>query len=57
MRDIYFAQRQILKALPKLAKAAKSEELESAFLTHRDETEGMRTGELDLRSGAAGIGF
>ena len=57
MRDIYFAQRQILKALPKLAKAAKSEELKSAFLTHRDETEGMRTGELDLRSGAAGIGF
>ena len=30
LKDIYFAERQILKALPKLAKAAKSEELKSA---------------------------
>jgi ferritin-like metal-binding protein YciE len=40
LKDLYFAERQILKALPKLAKAAKSEELRNAFLTHRDETEG-----------------
>jgi Domain of unknown function (DUF892) len=40
LKDIYFAERKILKTLPKLAKAAKSEELKSAFLTHRDETEG-----------------
>jgi ferritin-like metal-binding protein YciE len=40
LKDIYFAERQILKTLPKLAKAAKSEELKAAFLTHRDETEG-----------------
>ena len=40
LKDIYFAERQILKTLPKLTKAAKSEELKSAFLTHRDETEG-----------------
>ena len=40
LKDIHFAERQILKTLPKLAKAAKSEELKSAFLTHRDETEG-----------------
>ena len=40
LKDIYFAERQILRTLPKLAKAAKSEELQSAFLTHRDETEG-----------------
>ena len=40
LKDIYFAERQILKTLPKLAKAAKSEELKSAFLTYRDETEG-----------------
>lgn len=40
LKDIYFAERQILKALPKMAKAAKSEELKAAFLTHRDETEG-----------------
>ena len=39
MRDIYFAERQILKALPKLAKAANSQQLKEAFLTHRDETE------------------
>ena len=40
LKDIYFAERQILKTLPKLAKATKSEELKAAFLTHRDETEG-----------------
>lgn len=39
LKDIYFAERQILKTLPKLAKAAQSEELKAAFLTHRDETE------------------
>jgi ferritin-like metal-binding protein YciE len=39
LKDIYFAERQILKALPKMAKAAQSEELRNAFLTHRDETE------------------
>jgi ferritin-like metal-binding protein YciE len=33
LKDIYFAERQILKTLPKLAKAAKSEELKAAFLT------------------------
>ncbi len=41
LKDIYFAERQILKTLPKLAKAAKSPELKNAFLTHRDETEGQ----------------
>jgi ferritin-like metal-binding protein YciE len=40
LKDIYFAERQILKTLPKLAKAAKSGELKIAFLTHHDETEG-----------------
>lgn len=40
MNDIYFAERQILKTLPKLAKGAKPEELKTAFLTHRDGTEG-----------------
>ena len=39
LKDIYYAERQILKALPKMAKKANSEELKSAFLTHRDETE------------------
>ena len=41
LKDIYFAERQILKILPKMAKAAQSEELKQAFLTHRDETEGQ----------------
>jgi Domain of unknown function (DUF892) len=40
LRDIYFAEGQILKTLPRLTKAARSEELKAAFLTHRDETEG-----------------
>lgn len=41
LKDIYFAERQILKNLPKMAKAAHSEELRNAFLKHRDETEGQ----------------
>jgi ferritin-like metal-binding protein YciE len=40
LKDIYFAERQILKALPKMANATQSEELRNAFMTHRDETEG-----------------
>jgi len=39
LRDIYYAERQILKALPKMAKAAESEQLKQAFQTHREETE------------------
>ena len=39
LKDIYFAERQIIKNLPKMAKAAKSAELKKAFLTHRDQTE------------------
>jgi ferritin-like metal-binding protein YciE len=41
LKDIYYAEKQILKALPKMAKAAESEELRQAFETHRDETEGQ----------------
>ncbi|RJL21566.1 ferritin-like domain-containing protein [Paracoccus siganidrum] len=39
LRDIYYAERQILKALPKMARGARSEELRSAFEAHREETE------------------
>jgi ferritin-like metal-binding protein YciE len=39
LRDIYYAERQILKALPKMARAAQSDELKAAFEKHRDETE------------------
>ena len=41
LKDVYYAEKQILKALPKMAKAAESEELKQAFETHRDETEGQ----------------
>jgi ferritin-like metal-binding protein YciE len=40
LKDLYSAENQLLKALPKMAKAASSEELRSAFETHRDQTEG-----------------
>ncbi|MBB4403568.1 ferritin-like metal-binding protein YciE [Agrobacterium tumefaciens] len=39
VKDIYFAERQILKALPKMARAAQSADLKAAFEKHRDETE------------------
>jgi ferritin-like metal-binding protein YciE len=40
LKDIYYAERKILKALPKMAKGAASAELTAAFEKHRDETEG-----------------
>ncbi|NLS07760.1 ferritin-like domain-containing protein [Rhizobium sp. P32RR-XVIII] len=39
MKDIYFAEKQILNALPKMADAAQSPDLKVAFETHRDQTE------------------
>ena len=39
LKDIYFAERQILKALPKMMKAAQEPKLKEGFATHRDETE------------------
>jgi ferritin-like metal-binding protein YciE len=39
LKDIYYAEKQILKALPKMAKTATSPELKQAFEKHRDETE------------------
>ncbi len=41
LKDIYYAEKQILKALPKMAKAAQSDKLQAAFLKHQDETEGQ----------------
>jgi ferritin-like metal-binding protein YciE len=40
LKDIYYAEKQILKALPKMAKKAQSDELKKAFETHREQTEG-----------------
>lgn len=41
LKDIYYAERKILRALPKMARAASSPELKAAFEKHRDETEGQ----------------
>jgi ferritin-like metal-binding protein YciE len=39
LKDIYFAEKKILAALPKMAKAAQSGDLRAAFEKHRGETE------------------
>jgi ferritin-like metal-binding protein YciE len=41
LKDIYYAERKILKALPKMQRAAQSPKLKAAFAKHRDETEGQ----------------
>jgi ferritin-like metal-binding protein YciE len=39
LKDIYFAEKKILTALPKMAKAAQSDELREAFEKHESETQ------------------
>ncbi len=39
LKDLYSAENQLVKALPKMAKAATSEELRQAFETHLQQTE------------------
>jgi ferritin-like metal-binding protein YciE len=39
LRDMYYAEKQILKALPKMARKADAAELREAFESHREETE------------------
>ena len=41
LRDIYWAEKHLLKALPKLAKKATSDDLAQALLDHRAETQGQ----------------
>jgi ferritin-like metal-binding protein YciE len=41
LRDIYHAEKQLVKALPKMAKKAKSDELRQAFEHHLEETKGQ----------------
>jgi ferritin-like metal-binding protein YciE len=48
LKDIYYAEKKILKALPKMAKGAEAEEVSAAFEKHRAETEG--------KSGSVGAG-
>jgi ferritin-like metal-binding protein YciE len=40
LKDIYYAEKQIIKTLPKMAKAATSPELKAGFEQHLEETEG-----------------
>ena len=39
LKDLYYAEKKILKALPKMAKGAEAEEVSAAFEKHRAETE------------------
>jgi ferritin-like metal-binding protein YciE len=41
LKDIYYAEKKILKALPKMTKGAGDEQVAAAFEKHRDETEGQ----------------
>ncbi|MBO3759222.1 ferritin-like domain-containing protein [Ciceribacter sp. L1K22] len=41
LRDIYYAERKIVKTLPKMARAAQDQKLKDAFTKHKDETEGQ----------------
>ena len=40
LRDLYSAEKQLLEALPKMAEAASSSQLEQAFAEHLDQTRG-----------------
>lgn len=40
LRDLYYAEKKLVKTLPKLAKKAGNEDLSEAFTTHAEETEG-----------------
>ncbi|RGP37489.1 ferritin-like domain-containing protein [Pseudotabrizicola alkalilacus] len=39
LKDIYYAERKILKALPKMARGAQSDDLKAAFEKHAEETQ------------------
>ena len=41
LKDIYYAEKRILKALPKMAKNAAHDSLREAFMAHKEETEGQ----------------
>jgi len=41
LKDIYYAEKKILVALPKMAKAAQNVDLSAAFDKHKTETEGQ----------------
>jgi ferritin-like metal-binding protein YciE len=41
LKDVYFAEKKILATLPKMMRAAQSEDLKAAFDKHHTETEGQ----------------
>jgi ferritin-like metal-binding protein YciE len=41
LKDVYFAEKTILKNLPKMAKSAQSKDLKAAFVKHERETRGQ----------------
>lgn len=41
LKDVYYAERKILKTLPKMARAAQSQDLRAAFQKHAEETQGQ----------------
>jgi ferritin-like metal-binding protein YciE len=43
LKDLYSAEKQIVRALPKLAKSASTAELQEAILKHLEETKGQVT--------------
>jgi ferritin-like metal-binding protein YciE len=41
LQDVYYAEKQLLKTLPKMAKKASNEQLAEAFTEHREQTLGQ----------------
>jgi ferritin-like metal-binding protein YciE len=54
MKDIYYAEKQLVKALKKMGKAASNTELKTAFETHMEETQDQ-VGRLEEAFAAMGI--
>ena len=54
LQDIYYAEKQLVKALPKMAKAANTEELVTAFTDHLEQTKEHVT-RLDQAFEALGV--
>ena len=57
LRDAYHAERQITKALPKMIKAASSDELREAFAKHLEETKGPPCSSIRATSVTSGCRF
>ena len=58
LKDLYSAEKQITKALPKLVKAASTQELSAAFASHLQETKGQveRLEQIFQKLGKKGTG-